>query len=253
MAEGDLDTVGKASRLLVHLGTVPDGATLSELSRATGFPPPSTHRLLASLRRQDFVAFDPESKRYALGLRLFQLGAAVSSARGFTGIAVPVMRRLSETTGEATLMSVRDGHHQLYIHHVEARHNVVVKGETGKLGPLHCTSMGKVLIAFADYDTREELIENVELERFTPRTIVDRPTFRHEIGRVRAQGFAVADEEHELGIRAIGVPVLGPLGTAVAALSVPSPAYRNTLAAAMRFLPPLRDAAEQLSVLLPHT
>ncbi|MGC7102922.1 IclR family transcriptional regulator [Amycolatopsis lurida] len=253
MTDGELDTVGKASRLLVYLGTVPEGATLSELSRASGFPMSSAHRLLASLRKQDFVTFDVESKRYSLGLRLFQLGAAVSSARGFTGIAVPVMKQLSETTGEATLMSVRDGHHQLYIHHVEARHNVGVKGETGKLGPLHCTSMGKVLIAFANYDTREELIENVELKPFTPHTIVDRATFRHEIGRVRAQGFAVADEEHETGIRAIGVPVLGPLGTVVAALSVPSPAYRTSLAAAMQFLPPLREAAERLTVLLPHS
>lgn len=244
--------VGKALSLLSHFGPHPDGVTLSELARWAGFPVTTTHRLLASLMRDDFVSFDPETKRYRLGLRLFQLGAEVSAAHGFQGVALPVMRTLSRITGEATLMSVLDGEHQLYIHHIEAQHHVGVRGETGKLGPLHCTSMGKVLIAFAEWGTREHLVQTIELQRFTERTITDRAAFAVEIARVRAQGFAIANEEHEAGIVTIGVPVLDALGVAVAALSVPSPAYRTTVEQALQFLPPLREAAAQLTVLLPR-
>lgn len=252
MVAPESDTVGKATVLLVRLGSTPEGATLSELARSAGFPLSSTHRLLASLRREELVDFDEDSKKYGLGLRMFQLGAAVSEARGFSGVALPLLRHLTEVTGEASLMSVLDGTHQLYIHHVEGQHSIGVKGETGKLGPLHCTAMGKALVAFADYDTRERLLESLSLERFTANTITERPAFRREIARVRAQGFALANEEHETGVRTIGVPVIGPMGTAVAALSVPSPAYRTSLAGAMRFLPPLREAAEKMSVLLPR-
>lgn len=244
--------VGKALGLLTYLGPHADGATLSELSRWAGFPVSTTHRLLASLTRDDFVSFDAETKRYRLGLRLFQLGAEVSSAHGFQGVALPIMRGLSRTTGEATLMSVLDGDHQLYIHHVEARHQIGVRGETGRLGPLHCTSMGKALVAFAESATRERLVRTLELQRFTDHTITDRAAFATEIARVRMQGFAIANEEHEEGILTVGVPVLDSMGVAVAALSVPSPAYRTSVEQSLQFLPPLREAAAQLAVLLPR-
>lgn len=257
MTTGDTETVGKdmvgkALSLLTVLGPHPDGATLSDLARWTGYPVTTTHRLLGSLVRDDFVSFNPETKLYSLGLRLFQLGAAVSSAHGFQGVALPVLRTLSRATGEASLMSVLDGEHQLYIHHIEARHHVGVRGETGKLGPLHCTSMGKVLIAFAEWETRDHLVSSLPLERFTSRTITERAAFAAEIARVRSQGFAVSNEEHEEGIVTVGVPVLDAMGIAVAALSVPSPAYRTTVEQALQFLGPLREAAAELAVLLPR-
>lgn len=244
--------VGKALSLLTLLGPHADGVTLSELARWADYPVTTTHRLLTSLIRDDFVRFDSETKRYRLGLRLFQLGAEVSAAHGFQGVALPVMRTLSRTTGEATLMSVLDGEHQLYIHHVEGRHHVGVRGETGTLGPLHCTSMGKVLVAFAEWTARERLLRTLDLRRFTDRTITDRAAFALEIARVRAQGFAIANEEHEEGILTVGVPVLDAMGVAVAALSVPSPTFRTTVEQSMQFLPPLREAAAQLAVLLPR-
>ena len=99
---------------------------------------------------------------------------------------------------------------------------------------------------------RERLLDGVELEPLTPRTITARTRFREEVAAVGAQGFAVADEEHELGVRSVAVPVLGPAGHAVAALAVSSPAYRTTVAGAVRLVPVLRAAAEHLAVLLPQ-
>lgn len=246
------DTIGKATRLLGLLGTAPDGATLSQLARGSGFPLSSTHRLLASLRRDGFVTLDASSKRYGLGLRLFQLGAAVAAARGFSGAALPVLRELADATGEACVMSVLDDGAPLTVHHVEGRQAVGVRAVAGGREPLHSTATGKVLLAFAPAAVRRDLIEHVELAPSTPRTITDRTAFREEIAAVGAQGFAVSDEEHRSGIRSIGVPVPGTLGHAVAAVAVSSPAYRTTVTAAVRHLPVLRHAADQLAVLLPH-
>ncbi len=246
------DTIGKATRLLGLLGTAPDGASLSQLARGSGFPLSSTHRLLASLRRDGFVTLDPASKRYGLGLRLFQLGTAVAAARGFSGAALPVLRELAEATGEACLMSVLDDGSQLTVHHVEGRQAVGVRAVAGTREPLHATAAGKVLVAFAEPATRRHLLEHVELAPSTPRTTTDRTAFHEDVAAVSAQGFAVSDEEHRSGIRSIGVPVPGPLGHAVAAVSISSPAYRTTVSAALRHLPVLRHAAQQLAVLLPH-
>lgn len=245
------DMVGKATRVLTLLGERPSGCTLSELARTSGYPTSTCYRLLKSLSRDHFVEFDTRTKHYSLGLRLYQLGQRVSHAHGFSGVALPVMRRLAEISREAVLMSVLDGDKQLYIHYVQGPQQVSVRGEPGKHGPVHCTSMGKVLVAFAPGEVREELVESVELRPMGPRTITDREEFRAEIARVHAGRHALADEEHEAGIRALGAPILGTDGVARAALSVAAPAYRMPTADLLKLRTALTQAAQELAVLLP--
>lgn len=245
------DMVGKAMRVLSMLGEHPYGIGVSALARAVGLPVTTTHRLLASLQRDGFVTSDPESRRYLLGIRLFELGQRVSHARGFAGTAVPILRRVTAHTREPTLMSVRDGHHQVYVHYVEGPQQVQITGEPGRRGPLHCTSMGKCLVAFAAEDERRRLIAELELPKLAPGTITDRAAFAEEIARVREFGHATADEEHEPGIRAVGVPVRGPSGVALAALSTAAPAYRTGMTELRGFVPVLAEAARELAALLP--
>ncbi|WP_442785291.1 IclR family transcriptional regulator [Amycolatopsis sp. H20-H5] len=244
--------IGKALRLLSLLGSYPDGVGISELSRAAGYPVSTTHRLLGSLAAEGFVRNDPKSKRYALGLRLFELGQQVSHARGFAGVALPVMEQVSAHTGEPTLMAVLDGRDQLYVHAVEGRQQVQIRGEPGRRGPLHCTSMGKCLVAFAPEEQRLRLVAELELTPMGPRSITGRAAFAAEIELVRERGYAVADEEHVPGIRAVGVPVCGPDGAALAALSTAAPAYRMSVADLTEFVPALRTAARELAAVLPR-
>ena len=244
------DMVGKAVRLLSLLGNYPEGVALSELARVAGYPVSTTHRLLSSLQAEGFARNDTSSKRYSLGLRLFELGQQVSQARGFAGVALPVMHRLSAETGEPTLMAVLDGHNQVYVHAVQGRQRLQIRGEPGERGPLHCTSMGKCLVAFASQ--REELVAALELTPLGPRTITSRAAFGEEIESVRHKGFAIADEEREAGIRAVGVPIRGPDGIAIAALSTAGPAYRLSVADLEGFVPALRAAARELAALLPR-
>lgn len=243
--------VGKALRLLTLLGDAPRGMTLSELARQAGYPVSTTHRLLSSIAKEEFAVLD-EERRWNLGLRVFELGQRVLHARGFAGVTTPVLQRITQHTGETTLMAVLEGDQQLYVHYVEGTQQVQITGEPGRRGPLHCTSMGKCLIAFASDAQREELLSRLELPESGPRTITDRDRFRAEIEQVRRHGYATADEEHEAGIRAIGVPVIDPSGIAVASISTAVPAFRSSNEDMLAYLVPLRQAAKELAIGLPR-
>ncbi len=244
--------VGKALRVLQTIGDGgASGLTLSEIARQTGYPLSTVHRLVATLAREGYVDSDEQTKRHRIGLTVFSLAQRASSARGYDGTALPVLRRVANETQESALMSVLDRGHQLYLHHIHGPSQINVIGEPGSRGPLHCTAMGKVLIAFAPPDVRDDLVATLELTPRGPHTITDRQAFAEEITRVRADGYAIADEEHEAGIRAVGVPVLAADGTATAAISVAAPSFRKTRANLVALVPTLALAAKELALTLP--
>jgi DNA-binding IclR family transcriptional regulator len=245
------DMVGKALGLLVLLGDEPRGASAAEISRRAELPFSTTYRLLGSLTRDGFVDYEPDGRRYHLGLRIFQLGQRVSNHHGFAGAALPVLRRVTEQTGEATILSVRDGHHHLTVNKVDGPRTFRVTSDPGHLGALHTTSVGKALVAFADDAERQRLVEELALEPLTEFSITDRDAFRAEIEQVRSRGYAVMDEENELGMRAVAVPVFNSQGHAFASLATAVPVFRLSVEALVAHVPLLQEAAAELSARLP--
>lgn len=246
------DMVGKALGLLVLLGDEPRGASAAELSRRAELPFSTTYRLLGSLTRDGFVDYEPDGRRYHLGLRVFQLGQRVSNHHGFAGTALPILRRVTEETGEATILSVRDGNHHLTVNKVDGPQTFRVTSDPGHLGALHTTSVGKALVAFADDATRDRLVQDLELEPLTELSITDRDAFRAEIELVRKRGYATMDEENELGMRAVAVPVFNSQGHAFASLATAVPVFRMSMEALVALVPLLQSAAAELSARLPQ-
>jgi len=246
------DMVGKALGLLVLLGDEPRGASAAELSRRAELPFSTTYRLLGSLTRDGFVDYEPDGRRYHLGLRVFQLGQRVSNHHGFAGTALPILRRVTEESGEATILSVRDGNHHLTVNKVDGPQTFRVTSDPGHLGALHTTSVGKALIAFADDATRRQLVEELELEPLTDLSITDRDAFRAEIELVRKRGYATMDEENELRMRAVAVPVFNSQGSAFASLATAVPVFRMSMEALVALVPLLQSAAAELSARLPQ-
>jgi DNA-binding IclR family transcriptional regulator len=246
------DMVGKALGLLVLLGDEPRGASAAEISRRAELPFSTTYRLLGSLARDGFVDYEPDGRRYHLGLRIFQLGQRVSNHHGFAGTAMPVLRRVTEQTGEATILSVRDGHHHLTVNKVDGPQIFRVTSDPGHLGSLSATAVGKVLVAFAEDAERERLLAELPLEALTEKSITDRDDFRAEIDKVRRRGYAVMDEENEAGMRAVAVPLLNGQGHAFASLATAVPVFRLSLEALEAHVPLLQDAAAELAARLPQ-
>ena len=246
------DMVGKALGLLVLLGDEPRGASAAEISRRAELPFSTTYRLLGSLTRDGFVDYEPDGRRYHLGLRIFQLGQRVSNHHGFAGTAMPILRRVTEQTGEATILSVRDGLHHLTVSKVDGPQTFRVTSDPGHLGSLSTTAVGKALVAFAEEGERERLLAELPLEHLTPRSITDRDAFRAEIEDVRRRGYAVMDEENEAGMRAVGVPLLNGQGHAFASLATAVPVFRLSLEELEAHVPVLEEAAAELAARLPQ-
>ena len=154
------DMVAKALSLLVLVGDSAQGTSATELAGLAGLPFSTTHRLLRSLAHQGFVAFDPASKRYALGIRVFQLGQRVSNANGLAGSSIPVLRSLTEHTREASILGVLDGDHVLTISKVDGPQAFRVTSDPGTHSPLNTTALGKVLLAYCD--DPESLLAGIE-------------------------------------------------------------------------------------------
>lgn len=243
----------KAIELLHEVGSRPAGGQAADIAKVCDIPLSTAYRLLGTLSQHGLLEMDKQTRRYSLGLEVYALSQSVAQARGLTGVAGPVLEELSEITREATLMAIQDGSRQLYIHYVPGPHLVSVVGRPGTSGPLHCTAMGKVLVAGAPDAIRKELTETVELKKFGPHCITQRERFRSEIERVRENGWGIADEEHEAGIRSIAVPVLRPhSNTARAAISIAAPSLRVSTDLLMDWLPQLRDAASRIALLMPQ-
>ncbi len=244
--------LAKGLKLLVALGDYPDGVGVSELSRQVGLPVSTVHRLLATMVTLGFVHFDDTHRRYRLGLKVFELSYQVSLARRLSEVALPVMQRVADAARESVSMSVRDDVELVYIEWAQGKNRIQVEGTAGTRGRLYCTSQGKALLAFVSENERERILRQLQLEPRGPNTITSPAVLRKELDQIRECGYAVADEENEEGIRAVGVPVVATEGQPIAAISVVAPVFRISREDLEGFVPLLRDAAREIALQLPR-
>jgi IclR family transcriptional regulator, acetate operon repressor len=243
----------KGLTLLEALAEHPQGTGVSQVAREVGLPASTVHRLLANLVERGFVSFDSDSRRYYLGLKIFELSNQVSLARALSEVALPVMRRLAKTTGESIFLAVRDGTALVYIERVGGESSIQITGAIGSRGPLYCTAQGKVMLAFLPESEQAEILNQLHLKPRAPNTITDPRELRKELQWTRERGWAIADEENQEGIRAIGVALMNFREEPLAAMSVAAPTFRLSLARLEEFAPLLIDAAREIQLQLsPH-
>jgi DNA-binding IclR family transcriptional regulator len=186
----------------------------------------TAHRLLTTLIRQGYCRQNPETGRYALGSKLFQLGEACLGQIDLRMLARPFLERLCRETGETANLVVLDGQEALYLDKVESPQNLRIFSRIGHRAPLYCTGAGKVLLAYRHETEREALLGRGPLKPLTRRTTTSLLRLRRELAQVREQGFALDREECEEGAYCIAVPVRNAQGRIEAALSVSGPTVR---------------------------
>ena len=242
MSSDGVQSLGRAFDLLEVLAEAGDGLTLSALATGSGLPAPTIHRLMATLIQRGYARRLP-SRRYALGPRLIHLGERAS--RVLSAVAMPYLTGLVDEIGETANLAVLDDDRVIYAAQAPSRHSMRMFTEVGRRVRLHCTGVGKVLLAELPPDAARELLVRGGMPAQTPRTITDPDELLAQLPLVAAQGFALDDGEQEAGVRCIAVPVPG--APAQAAMSVSGPEGRLPLDTVSRLVPLLRTAAAALA------
>jgi IclR family acetate operon transcriptional repressor len=217
--------VDKALRILESIGTDPEQVGLAELSRRLGIEKSTLYRLLETLEARRFVRKDPSSLRYALGIRMVELGTAATARSALGRAAGPVLDRLMLRSRQTVNLAVLDGEEILYIAKREPPEPLRVTVEVGRRVPAHATALGKVMLAFRPPGELQQLFsQRKQLVRFTPNTITSPRKLMDHLKEVRRVGIALDAEELVLGARCLAAPVLDSSGCAVAAISIAAPA-----------------------------
>ncbi|HLI90605.1 MAG TPA: IclR family transcriptional regulator [Ktedonobacteraceae bacterium] len=223
---GAVQSVERALDLLECLARSGNWVGISELSQATGQPVGTIHRLLMTLVAREYVVRDSRTRRYALGPAFRRLAGTNLQTPDWPEIATPHLREMAEIGGETANLLVKEGNRAVYVAQAQPMRTVRMFTEPGNRVPLHCTGGGKVLLAYQPESVITSTIAETGLQRYTETTITDPGQLQQELEQIRQQGYAIDNGEHEEGVRCLAVPVYGPQGRVVAAVSISGPSSR---------------------------
>jgi IclR family acetate operon transcriptional repressor len=219
-------SLNKAIDILVHLGQVPEGLSLPDISLMVAQPKSTTHRLLTALEGRRFVRYEPDTRLWKIGVEAFVVGNAFLRNRDIAGFARPVLQNLVNDSGETASLYIEDDGEIVCISQVECRQTMRVIARPGGRAKMHCSGSGKALLAHFPPERLEAVVERHGLAATTERTINTPMGLRRNLEQVRLHGFAFDDEENSLGIRCVAAPVFDHAGEAIAAVSISGPASR---------------------------
>lgn len=221
--------------------------TLSQVAERTGLSRATARRFLLTFTHAGYM--EQEGGRFRPTAKLLELGHSAVASLGLWDIARPIMADLSSRLGEAAFAAVLDGQDALYVAHAPSPGRVVAVGiAVGRRLPAYCTSVGRVLLAGLGDQALAQAIARITFTAYTPNTVTSKAKLRTIIDDVRRNGWSLVDEELEVGLRSVSVPLRAPGGAVIAALNVCGPSSRVTAETLhSRFLPELLEAAERIN------
>ena len=250
--EGNPDFVLSLARGLSVIEAFQDrqeGATVGDLAARTGLSRAAVRRLLITLELLGYATHS--GPVYRLSSRVLRLGFSFLSSNSLAALAGPILEEISDALHESSSLSALDGNEIVYLARSATRRVMSVGLSIGSRLPAYCTSMGRIMLASLAPKELASYLKRVELKALTPKTIVKKAALAAELERVRAQGYALVDEELEIGLRSLAVPVRTRSGKVVAAMNSGVHAARvQPKEMLARFLPVLREGAQRLGIAL---
>ena len=216
----EIKSIRKALNLLTAFDDVNSAYTLNELCQKSELHKSSLHRILITFERGGILHKDPRTKKYSLGYKLFELGNLVAPAQDLKHQSESLLFELMEKTQENVNLVVLNGKEALYINRAQGPHKLQLIEEVGNRLPLHCTAVGKVLLAYMDERERQKAITKTKLTKLAKNTITDPKMLTQQLENIRQKGFAIDDEEYEEGCRCIAAPIKDSTGKVIAALAI---------------------------------
>jgi IclR family KDG regulon transcriptional repressor len=217
-----IQSLGRGLRILNILGESQNGASITELARTLRVDKGTASRLVSTLVGYGYAEKDALSRRYHLGSQVVSLSRSVLTRLPLREAAKSSLREMMERTGECAHLAVLSQGKALYIDQVESPATLRVNAQVGTVNPLHCTALGKTLLAFCEADFP------INLERYTPQTITDPEELLSHLEKVKVLGYALDDQEFDLDVRCISAPVFDFRGKGIGSIGISGPATRVT-------------------------
>lgn len=213
--------------VLEALATASTPLTLSEIARFINTNKTTATRFCYTLSKLGYIKRDAQL-RYHLTPHVLSLGYASIRSSGWIKIAQHYIEELSKEIGETVNLAILDDGEIIYLVRVKTEQILPYDLMIGSKLPIHCTSMGKVLLAFGLEEKTRDLLANLNLKPFTHRTIIRKDSLLEEIEKIRKRGYAISDEEFSIGLRSVATPLFCDSGYAVAAINIAVPTKRYT-------------------------
>lgn len=244
--QGISSTALKALRTLDIIASSKSDLSIQDVADLIKTDKITAYRMLITLHHAGYIVRNEETKRYRLSYKVVSLCRNLLAENEVTNLIIRTLKELSQKTQETLHYSVLDGHEAVLIHRVKGSQLVTVDFQIGDRVPLHCTSIGKVLLAYQEPSLIESVID-LGLPRYASNTIVNPETLRKELNKIKKEGYALDDHEFADNMRCIAVPVFENGGVVRSGISISGPDSRLTLEKLHELKYPLMEASSTLS------
>jgi DNA-binding IclR family transcriptional regulator len=199
---------------------------VTEISKALNIYKSNVHNILSTLAERGYFKKDPKTDKYKLGIKFFELGSVVIKNMDLRKIAHPYIEKLSKEFNETVHLGILDKGRVVSIEREESDKSLCSHIEIGRRAPLHCTAVGKAIMSYLSENEINLIIKEKGLEKYTENTITNKEKLEEEFKKIRKQGYAVDNIEHEEGVRCVAGPIRDYNGKVIASMSISGPAFR---------------------------
>lgn len=240
----------KSIRIMDTLARSASPLRVSTIVNETHYNRSSVHRVLSILISLNVVQHDEVTGEYDIGSVMLSWAYSLINKTDLRAIADPIMRELSAMSSENALLAIRDHLEVVYINRVESSESIRVVARVGSRAPLHCTALGKCLVAFLDDHLRERVLAGLSWTKYTDNTTTERAVFEQEIVTIRRNGYAIDNQEHQRVVHCLAAPIWNAENKVTAAISITAPVFRVHRKKLLGWADPIRMAAEEISAKL---
>ena len=223
-----VQSIDRALTIIEVLSDYNDGLGITEISSLVNLHKSTVHRLLSTLIHKGYVVQEEESSKYKITFKLFELGSKKVHKLDLLKISRPYTKMLMESVNEVVHLIIREETDIVYIDKVEANNTISMASRIGKRNPMYCTATGKAILAYLPEEEIHEVWNKSKIVKLTKNTNTDFILFKKELQEVKKNGYAIDDEENEIGVKCVGAPIFNIKGEVVAAISVTGPVTRIT-------------------------
>jgi DNA-binding IclR family transcriptional regulator len=199
---------------------------ITDLSKKMSLGKSTVHRILSTLKKRNYIIQNSENEKYMLSLKWAAVGASVLNRQGIIQIVRPYLKKLSEKYNETTYLSVLNGYQMYFIDKVLSTNAIIMDMQVGSNINAHCSASGKVLLSGEYTNDMSDYVQNVSFIKFTNNTLTNIEKLKKELENIRQNGYAIDNEEYEIGLTCYAAPIKNNLGEVIAAISISGPTER---------------------------